>query len=599
MPKRVLLGQVLLETGALTEPQLERALQEQRTTKDRLGDILLRAGLATQDGLAAAAAQQLGIGFIRLADTTLDEHALLQVPEHFARRHRAIPIRLTDDTLVVGMVDPMDIVAIDDLHKLTGKEIETAVITADDFQRALNQYPALDSGVDQLIQEIKPAEPYTEEEAADRLRAVANEVPLVRLVNTIILQAVRRGASDIHVEPQEHRLRIRYRIDGTLYPVMTPPAHIHPALVSRLKIMGNMNIAERRLPQDGRAELVVDNRPIDLRMATIPTVWGEKIVLRILEKHGAFIDVEKLGLLAEDHRRFERLIAKPYGILLLTGPTGSGKTTTQYAILNRLNRTDVNIVTIEDPVEYQLPGISQVQVNVKAGVTFASGLRSFLRQDPDIIMVGEIRDEETARIAIHAALTGHLVLSTLHTNDAPGAVTRLVDMGIEPFLVSSSVIGIIAQRLVRVLCPRCKEPYTPTREFLLRLGLGAIEFPTLYRPIGCQSCNYIGYKGRTGIFEIMTMDQAVMQRVSRHASSSDLREAAVGGGMRTLQHSGLAKVLNGTTSLDEVLRVVFVEDNKNGKNGKSESNPPGGTVEGGPRYAYRRLAPRDHRSAGV
>jgi len=485
----------------------------------------------------------------------------------------------------------MDIVAIDDLHKFTGKQIEAAIITPDDFQRVLNEYPALDSGVDQLIQDIKPSESYADEDAADHLRAVANEVPLVRLVNTIILQAVRRGASDIHVEPQEQRLRIRYRIDGALYPVMTPPRHIHPALVSRLKIMGNMNIAERRLPQDGRAELVVDNRPIDLRMATIPTVWGEKIVLRILEKHGSFIDVEKLGLLPEDHRRFERLIAKPYGILLLTGPTGSGKTTTQYAILNRLNRTDVNIVTIEDPVEYQLPGISQVQVNVKAGVTFASGLRSFLRQDPDILMVGEIRDEETARIAIHAALTGHLVLSTLHTNDAPGAVTRLVDMGIEPFLVSSSVIGIIAQRLVRVLCPRCKEAYTPTRESLLRLGFGTtIEAPTLYRPVGCPSCNYIGYKGRTGIFEIMIMDDTVMERVSRHATSTDLRQTAVGGGMRTLQQSGLAKVFNGTTSLDEVIRVVFVEDDQN------ESTPLRGNGVGTPPlYAYRRLAPQDHR----
>ncbi len=594
MPKRVLLGQVLLEADTITQTQLERVLEEQGTTGDRLGDILLRNGLATQEAIAAAVARQLSIGFIRLQDTVLDEQVLLQIPEHLARRHRVIPIRQDRDSLLLGMVDPIDVVAIDALRQLTGKGIEPSIITADDFQRALSQYPAPDSSVEQLIQEIRPTESYNEEEAPDRLRAVANEAPLVRLVNTVILQAIRRGASDIHVEPQEHRVRIRYRIDGTLYPVMTPPRHVLPALVSRLKIMGNMNIAERRLPQDGRAELTVDNRPIDLRMATIPTVWGEKVVLRILEKEGAFIDVEKLGLSPEDYRRFEQLVTKPHGILLLTGPTGAGKTTTQYAILNRLNRTEVNIVTIEDPVEYQLPGISQVQVNVKAGLTFANGLRSFLRQDPDIIMVGEIRDEETARIAIHAALTGHLVLSTLHTNDAPGAVTRLVDMGIEPFLVSSSVIGIIAQRLIRILCPRCKEAHIPTRDIRTRAGLGkAIELPTLFRAVGCQHCNDIGYKGRTGIFEIMTMDDAVKQLVFKNATSGDLRDVAVAGGMRTLQQSGLAKVLNGTTSLEEVHRVVFVEDNKNASNDLDSAE------DGGPRFAHRRLAPRNRRGTGV
>ncbi len=561
MGKRVLLGQVLLKADVVSQMQLDLALEEQRATGDRLGDIFLRNGLATQEAIAGAVARQQSIRFIRLQDTVLEEGALLLVPEHLARRHRVIPISRSGDSLLVGMVDPTDIVAIDDLRKLTGKGIEPAIITADDFRRALSQYPALDSSVEQLILEIKPSDSLGDEDATDRLRAFANEAPLVRLVNTVILQAVRRGASDIHVEPQEHRVRIRYRIDGTLYPIMTPPKHIHPAFISRLKIMGNMNIAERRLPQDGRAEVTVDNRSIDLRMSTIPTVWGEKLVMRILEKQGAFIDVETLGLVPEDHRRFEYLIAKPNGILLLTGPTGSGKTTTQYAILNRLNRTEVNIVTIEDPVEYQLPGIAQVQVNVKAGVTFATGLRSFLRQDPDIVMVGEIRDEETARIAIHAALTGHLVLSTLHTNDAPGAVTRLVDMGIEPFLVSSSVIGVIAQRLVRILCPKCKAPHTPAPDVLTHAGLGGgIELPTLYRPVGCAHCGFIGYKGRTGIFEIMTMDDSVKHLVSKNGTSAQLKDAGVIGGMHTLHQSGLAKVLDGTTSLEEVLRVVFVED---------------------------------------
>ncbi len=589
MRRRVLLGQVLVEAEVLTHAQLERALAEQRHTGDRLGDILLRNGLASQDAIAAAAARQLGIEFLRLQDTVVDEKALLQVPEHLARRHRVIPIREENGALVMGMVDPTDIMAIDDLRKHTGKSIEPAVITADDFQRALGQYPALDSTVEQMIKDIKPLEhPGDDDQPTDRLRAVANDAPVVRLANTVILQAIRRGASDIHVEPQEHRVRIRFRIDGTLYSVMTPPKHVQAALVSRLKIMGTMNIAERRLPQDGRAELKVDDREIDLRISTIPTVWGEKVVLRILEKQGAFVDIEKLGLLPEDHRRFEQIITKPYGILLLTGPTGSGKTTTLYAILNRLNRTEVNIITIEDPVEYQLPGIAQVQVNVKAGVTFANGLRSFLRQDPDIIMVGEIRDEETARIAIHAALTGHLVLSTLHTNDAPGAVTRLVDMGIEPFLVSSSLIGVIAQRLVRILCPKCKEPYTPTPEILARVGIvGLSEVPTFYQAVGCQYCNHIGYKGRTAIFEIMTMDDSIKHLVFKNATAGQVKGAAVAAGMTTLQQDGLAKVLKGTTSLDEVLRVVFVEDSKDGW---GPSATAGG---GGPRYAYRRLAPRD------
>ncbi len=588
MRKRVLLGQVLVDAGVVTQAELERALTEQRHTGDRLGDILLRNGFASQDAIATAAAKQLGVEFLRLQEVALNEQILLQVPEHLARRHRVIPIREENGALVMGMVDPMDVVAIDDLRKHTGKSIDPVVITVDDFQRALNQYPALDSTVEQLIQDIKPLDHPGEEQPTDRLRAVANEAPVVRLANTVILEAIRRGASDIHVEPQEHRVRIRFRIDGTLYSVMTPPKHVQAALVSRLKIVGNMNIAERRLPQDGRAELKVDSREIDLRISTIPTMWGEKVVLRILEKQGAFVDVEKLGLLPEDHRRFEQIIIKPYGILLLTGPTGSGKTTTLYAILNRLNRTEVNIVTIEDPVEYQLPGIAQVQVNVKAGVTFANGLRSFLRQDPDIIMVGEIRDEETARIAIHAALTGHLVLSTLHTNDAPGAITRLVDMGIEPFLVSSSLIGVIAQRLLRVLCLRCKESYRPTPEMLARAGMAGGEVPTLYRAVGCQYCNHIGYKGRTGIFEIMPMDESIKHLIFKNATAGQLKEAAMSAGMRTLQQAGLAKVWNGTTSLDEVFRVAFVEDSKD------RWGPPA-TVGGGgqPKYAYRRLATRD------
>jgi len=552
------MGQILVESGLITELQLQHALEQQKQTGERLGRVILAMGLASQDDIAAAVARQLGVDFVNLSDIILDEAILLRVPEHLARRHHVIPISVENGAMVLGMEDPLDIVAADDLGKLTGLEIKPAVITPDAFQRALSQYPV---ALDAAIAEIKPMEALDEETAAERLKAVAEEAPVVRLANMMILQAIRQAASDIHFEPQEYRVRVRYRIDGTLYSVMTPPKHIQGALISRLKIMSNMNIAERRLPQDGRIELKVDNREIDLRVSTIPTVWGEKVVMRILDKSGAFVGIEKLGLLPEDHQRFERIISKPYGIILLTGPTGSGKTTSLYAILNRLNRVDVNITTIEDPVEYQLPGIAQVQINPKAGLTFANGLRSFLRQDPDIIMVGEIRDEETARIAIHAALTGHLVLSTLHTNDAAGAVTRLVDMGIEPFLVSSSVSGVIAQRLVRILCQRCKQPYTPTEEVLRRIGLDLfVAPPTLYKAVGCEFCNDIGYKGRLGIFEIMPVDEAIKTLVVKHATSSQIKDVAMAAGMRMLQQDGLAKVLNGTTSLEEVLRVVFVEE---------------------------------------
>jgi len=559
MRRRTPMGRILVEAGLLSEAQLERALAQQKQTGERLGRVILSMGLASQDDIAQAIAKQLNIDFVNLADVLLDEITLLRIPEQVARRHHVIPIAVEDGGLLLGMEDPLDIVALDDLRKLTGMEIRPAVITPDAFQRALSQYPV---GVDQTLAEIRPAEGgFDDEIAAERLRAVAEDAPIVRLANQVIVQAIRQGASDIHVEPQEQRVRIRYRIDGALYSVMTPPKHVQAALVSRVKIMSGMNIAERRVPQDGRIEMKVDNREIDLRVSTIPTVWGEKVVMRILDKGSAFVGIEKLGLLPEDHQRFDRIITRPHGIILLTGPTGSGKTTTLYAILNRLNRTEVNITTIEDPVEYQLPGIAQVQINPKAGVTFASGLRSFLRQDPDIIMVGEIRDEETSRIAIHAALTGHLVLSTLHTNDAAGAVTRLVDMGIEPFLVSSSVIGVIAQRLVRMLCTRCKEAYTPTPEVLRRLGLGNLTTPpTFYKAVGCDYCNGIGYKGRSGIFEIMTVDDTIKGLIVARASSGQVKEAAVAAGMRTLQEDGMAKVLNGSTSAEEVLRVVFVEE---------------------------------------
>jgi type IV pilus assembly protein PilB len=516
-------------------------------------------GIGTEKGIGQAIATQLGLEFADLDEIVPDEQALLALPEHLARRYQVLPLGIRNGTPRVGMVDPLNVVALDDVRHFLGHEIEPMVIALDGFQRMLDQYPALDESIQALIGEIK-ADP--EELELARLRTLVDEAPVVRLVNSIILQAIRQRASDIHIEPQETRVRVRYRIDGALYNVMTPPPHIKAAIISRVKIMADMDIAERRLPQDGRIELKVEHRDIDLRVSTIPTVFGEKVVMRILDKNPTLVGIEKIGLLAENRRHFETMITKPYGIVLLTGPTGSGKTTTLYTMLNRLNSTESNIITIEDPVEYQLTGINQVQVNPKAGLTFANGLRSFLRQDPDIIMVGEIRDEETARIAIHAALTGHLVLSTLHTNDAPGAVTRLINMGIEPFLVASSLIGVIAQRLVRVLCEKCKQPHPLPAEVLSRLGAATgagAHTATIFRPVGCEFCNTIGYKGRTGLFEIMLVDDKIRTLVARHATVTEIKKAAVRSAMRTLGQDGLDKVMLGITSPEEVLDAVSVE----------------------------------------
>jgi type IV pilus assembly protein PilB len=552
---------MLVEAGLITPTQLEQALERQQESGDRLGRVLVAMGVATQDAIARAVANQLGIEYVNIQTATISDEILTSLPENVIRRHQVVPVRVDDNTLVLGMVDPLDVLALDDVRRVTEHEVVPAAITLDGFQAVVNKYPALESSLDQVIQEIRPSDVGEEEPGLDKLREIVEDAPVVRLVNLMLVQAVRQGASDIHVEPQERQLRIRYRIDGTLYNVMTAPKHVQAATTSRIKIMANMNIAERRAPQDGRIELRVDNREIDLRVSSIPTTFGEKVVMRILDKRSALVGIEKLGLMGTDQERFEDLVTKPYGIILITGPTGSGKTTSLYAILSRLNKTEVNIITIEDPVEYQLSGISQVPINPKAGLTFATGLRSFLRQDPDIIMVGEIRDEETARIAIHAALTGHLVLSTLHTNDAPGAVARLVDMGIEPFLVSSSVIGVVAQRLVRLLCNKCKEAYTPPPEVIARYGLAGPDepAPTIYRAKGCDACNNIGYKGRIGLFEIMPMEDDLKTLVVKSASADAIKRTAVGLGMLTLQNDGVAKVLAGMTSLEEMLRVVFVE----------------------------------------
>jgi len=558
---RQFLGELLIESGVITPAQLEEALEYQRANGGRLGEVLVKLNMADEGTIARALGQQLGIQVLRVTPHHLREDVLSLVPEALARQHRVIPISKEDGVLTLGMVDPLDILAQDDIRRLTGLEIRPVVITGEDFHRAIAQYPTDDRHVEEELASLKAEE----ELGVDQLKVLVEEAPVVRLVNRLITEAVRKRASDIHIEPQDKRVRVRYRIDGVLYQVMTLPKHIQPALVSRIKIMAEMDIAERRQPQDGRIYVRVDNTDYDIRVSTIPTVYGEKVVLRNLDRSTALLSLDRLGLLPDDLEKLQSIIAKPYGMFLLTGPTGSGKTTTLYAILNRLNSPEVNILTVEDPVEYQLHGINQVQVNPKAGVTFARALRHFLRQDPDIIMVGEIRDEETARIAVQAALTGHLVLSTLHTNDAAGAFTRLLDMGIEPYLVSSSVIGAAAQRLVRTLCPHCKAPYEPAPELLTRLGLNAEgglspKGYTFFRPVGCEECNDIGYRGRVGVFEILKVEEEIRQLITARAPGTAIKEAAIRLGMRTLQRDGIEKVILGITSVEEVLRVVHVDE---------------------------------------
>jgi type IV pilus assembly protein PilB len=555
------LGEVLLEAGVVEPSKVAQAVEEQAQTKERLGEALVRMGLASQKDIGRALAIQCGFRYVDLDEFVPQEAALLAVPEELARRFQIVPLQLNDRTLRVGMVDPLDVLALDDVRRHTGYDVEPAVVSHDHFLRVLGAYPAPDENVKSLTSEITTR--VGEEIDVEQLRSLVDEAPVVRLVNLIFLRAIRQRASDIHVEPQAQQIRVRYRIDGVLYNGMALPRRIHEAVVSRFKIMADIDIAERRLPQDGRIQLTSDGREIDVRVSTIPTVHGEKIVLRILDKSAGMIGLENLGLQTADRGQFQALMQRPYGIVLLTGPTGSGKTTTLYAILSKLNATASNIVSIEDPVEYQIEGVNQVQVNPKAGLTFARGLRSFLRQDPDVLMVGEIRDEETARIAIHAALTGHLVFSTLHTNDAAGALTRLIDMGIEPFLVASSVIGVITQRLARELCDRCKRAYTPPPELVLRSGAMSISGDgpvTFYRPEGCDFCGGIGYHGRKGIFEIMIVDEAIKALVTRGASAGAIKAEAKRAGMRSLAQDGLEKAMMGLTSLEEVLDIVGFED---------------------------------------
>jgi type IV pilus assembly protein PilB len=504
-------------------------------------------------------ANQVGLEFIDLSDRVVDPSVASLVSESLARRYQAIPVAWEDGRLLVALADPSNVFAVDDIRATTGADVKMVVSTASQIMETIEHFYRVDGDVDAVVQAA--ADEQVVDTDLGNLADVVEDAPIVKFVNMLITQATQDRASDIHVEPTEHDLRIRFRIDGVLHEVMRSPRSIQNGVISRLKVMADINIAERRVPQDGRISMRVSGRAIDLRVATLPTVYGEKIVMRILDKGQALLRLEELGFLPETLGRFENCYRKPYGTILVTGPTGSGKSTTLYAALNQVNEPDRNIITVEDPVEYRLPGINQVQVHNKAGLTFASALRSILRADPDIILIGEIRDRETAIIAIEAALTGHLVLSTLHTNDAASTPMRLVEMGVEPFLVTSALDCIVAQRLARRLCEKCKEPYEPTEAELAAAGwpledITSEEWPTLHKAIGCPACGRTGYRGRFALHEVMPITEEIERLIIERRSTEDIEKVGVMQGMLRLRDDGLRKVGMGQTSLEEIFRVV-------------------------------------------
>ncbi|MDF1506885.1 ATPase, T2SS/T4P/T4SS family [Robertmurraya sp. DFI.2.37] len=546
------LGDLLVEAGLISEDQLQSTLKE-KSPGQKLGDALLQRGYITEQQLIEVLEFQLGIPHISLYRYPFDTTLFSLISKEKAKRNRLIPLKKDGDKLFVAMADPMDYFAIDDLRLSTGFQIETAIATKDDILRAINKYYEIDEGFDELIGDLPDHEAAQEEEIS------SDDSPVVRLVNQLMSNAVAMKASDIHIDPHETKVLIRYRIDGILRTERVLPKHMQSLLTARIKIMANLDITEHRVPQDGRIKVNLDFHPIDLRVSTLPTVFGEKIVLRILDLSSSLNDVTKLGFNKLNLKRFIDMIEKPTGIVLITGPTGSGKSSTLYAALNRLNSEEVNIITVEDPVEYQLEGVNQIQVNANVGMTFAKGLRSILRQDPNIIMVGEIRDKETVEVAIRASLTGHLVLSTIHTNDSLGTVTRLLDMGVEPFLVASSLSGIVAQRLVRRVCRDCAEEQAPSKRELEIFAKRGIKIERIVRGRGCSSCNMTGYKGRLAIHEVLVINDEMRRVIMDGDSFTRLRELAIKSKAIFLIDDGLLKVKQGVTTTEEILRVAIPE----------------------------------------
>jgi type IV pilus assembly protein PilB len=549
------LGDILLEDGLVTQQQLFDAYDEHQRAGRALGRVLVDRGVLTESQLVAALAQQIGMKFVDLTDYPVDGAALASVPQAVCRRYNALPIGYEDGKLLVAMSDPANVFAIDDIRSITNADVKPVVATKSDVTSAINRFHRADSDLDDLTMVLDQEE----EENLDGLKEVVEDAPIVKFVNLLITQAINDRASDIHLEPTERELRVRFRIDGVLHEIMRSPKNIQAGVTSRLKIMADINIAERRVPQDGRLSVTVAGKKIDLRVATLPTVWGEKVVMRVLDNSTAMMRLSDLGFSQANYDRYAVSFTKPYGMILVTGPTGSGKSTTLYATLNIVSRPEINVITVEDPVEYRIGGINQVQTNPKAGLTFATALRSILRADPDVVLIGEVRDHETAQIAIEAALTGHLVLTSLHTNDAPSAMTRLVEMGIEPFLVGSALDAVLAQRLARRLCEKCKEPYTPEPEYLISSRFpwqDGEPLPTLHRAVGCAGCAKTGYRGRLALHEVMTVSEEIERLTVARASAIEIGKVAVEQGMSSLRMDGMEKVLAGVTSLEEILRVV-------------------------------------------
>jgi len=546
---------LLVKKGILDNNQVSLAMEESKKTGMPIEIALEKLGFISETEIVQVLADSLGMPFMDLSDYLIDSEVIKLVPETIAKKHKAVPLFKIGDSLTVAMVDPQDVSAIDEIRKKSKMDaIEPVLSTADMIQRVIDQYYGAIGNAEELVKGLTKEK--LEEKAKGRkgLAGLTEETSIIKLVNLIIMQAVKDRASDIHIEPEEDKVRIRYRIDGILYEVQNIPKHLQSALASRVKVMAEMDIAEMRKPQDGRIQLKMESKNLDLRVSSFPTIQGENLVLRILDKSSVLLGLAELGFSNKDLKNFDKVIRQPNGIILVTGPTGSGKTTTLYAALSTINSMEKNIITIEDPVEYEIPLIRQTQVNPKAGLTFANGLRSILRQDPDIVMVGEIRDKETAEIAIRASLTGHLVFSTLHTNDAASALTRLLNMGIEPFLVSSSVVAILAQRLVRVICPKCKEKYIPSKEVLKDLKL--TQKAEFYRGKGCMKCKNTGFVGRIGIYELLVINEEIKNMVTAKKSANDIKKMAISLGMSTLFDDGLEKLKNGATTVEEVLRVV-------------------------------------------
>lgn len=557
--KKLRLGDVLVQNGVITEEDLQRGLERQKGSGRKLGETLVDEGITTEENIARALSKQFHYDMVDLQNTVIPQEILDLVPASVLKKHRAIPFEYSPDNmnvLRVAMSDPMDIAAMDDINIITNLQVEPVVATMGSVMLAIDHYYG-QAEVNSALEEYTREKESQMIEQEDMYSEDVNNSPIVQLVKGMIDQAVRQRASDIHIEPMERQVRIRYRIDGALYEKSVYSIRLLPAIVARIKIIGGMDISEKRKPQDGRITQIVDRKEFDIRVSILPTVYGEKIVMRLTSKNALTREKSQLGLKSDELKKFDHILKNPHGILLVTGPTGSGKSTTLYTALSELNKEDVNIITVEDPVEANIEGINQVQVNNKADLTFASALRSILRQDPDIIMIGEIRDQETASIAVQASITGHLVVSTLHTNSAASTITRLADMGIEPYLIADSTIGVIAQRLVRRLCPECKRQKKADAEELELLQLAPDADVTIYEPCGCPRCDGAGFRGRIGVYEIMEVTQSLKSIISKNGSAEDIKKKALEEGMSTLRMSATRYVLEGITSVQEMMRVSF------------------------------------------